>query len=160
MRQRLSQAQPHNKILGGFKKMKKIIKLANATMHDQSNFRDAFKNFGFDVEATPRLRQVTGAKEAYNLACEVVELARKGGFDGLLLGGRTDVMIYIAILAPIHGLDLYQAETVRVRDEHDRFVFNLAGVTKVYLSHPADLAGAAIVAEIDTAGIWSDRVAE
>ena len=94
---------------------------------------------------------MSGARDAYALAHEVVERAKKEGFDGLLIGGRTDVMIYIAILAPIHGLDLYQAETVRVRDEHDRFVFNLAGVTKVYLSHPADLVGAAIVAEIDTA---------
>jgi hypothetical protein len=131
--------------------VEKMIKLANATMHDQNAFRDDFKKLGFDVESTPRLRQVAGAKEAYALAHEVVERAKKEGFDGLLIGGRTDVMIYIAILAPIHGLDLYQAETVRVRDEHDRFVFNLAGVTKVYLSHPADLVGAAIVAEIDTA---------
>ena len=126
-----------------------MIKLANATMHDQSNFKDAFEKFGFSVESAPRLRQVSGAKEAYNLAREVVERAKKEGFDGLLLGGRTDVMIYIAIEAPICGLDLYIAETVRERDEHDRFVFNLAGVTKVYVSHPADLVGAAVAAEID-----------
>ena len=126
-----------------------MIKLANATMHDQSNFKDAFEKFGFSVESAPRLRQVSGAKEAYNLAREVVERAKKEGFDGLLLGGRTDVMIYIAIEAPICGLDLYIAETVRERDEHDRFVFNLAGVTKVYVSHPADLVGPAVAAEID-----------
>jgi hypothetical protein len=128
-----------------------MIKLANATMHDQSKFVEDFRKLGFEVEATPRLRQVSGARDAYELAREVVEQARKEGFDGLLLGGRTDVMIYIAIEAPICGLQLFIAETVRERDEHDRFVFNLAGVTKVYVSHPADLAGAAIVAEIDTA---------
>ena len=126
-----------------------MIKLANATMHNQSGYRKDFEKLGFDVEAAPRLRPVSGAKEAYKLACEVVQQAKKEGFDGLLIGGRTDVMIYIAIEAPICGLDLYIAETVRERDEHDRFVFNLAGVTKVYVSHPADLVGAAVAAEID-----------
>jgi hypothetical protein len=130
-----------------------MIKLANATMHDQSGFSDDFKRLGFDVEAAPRLRQVTGAKEAYQLACEVVQQAKKAGFDGLLIGGRTDVMIYIAIEAPVLGLDLYIAETVRQRDANDRFVFNIAGVTKVYVSHPANLVGAAIAAAVDTIGL-------
>jgi hypothetical protein len=130
-----------------------MIRLANATMHDQSQFLNEFQNFGFEVESAPRLREVSGTWEAYNLACEVVQQAKKEGFDGLLLGGRTDLMVYIAIQAPIHGLQLYVAETVRKRDEHDRFVFNLAGVSKIYLAHPADLAGAAIVAEVDTLGM-------
>ena len=113
-----------------------MIKLLNATMHDQSVYQSDFEKLGFDVEAAPRLRQVSGAKEAYELACEVVQQARAEGFDGLLIGGRTDVMIYIAIEAPIHGLNLYIAETERIRDVNDRFIFNLAGVTKVYVSHP------------------------
>jgi hypothetical protein len=130
-----------------------MIRLANATLHDQSNFREAFKNFGFEVETTPRLRPVSGAREAYELAHEVVEQARKEGFNGLLLGGRTDLMIYIAIQAPAYKLDLYQAETERIRDKNDRFVFELKGVTKVYVSHPVDLVGAAIAAEVDTLGM-------
>jgi hypothetical protein len=130
-----------------------MIKLMNATMHDQSNFREAFKNFGFEVEATPRLREVSGAREAYELANEIVQQAKKEGYDGLLLGGRTDLMIYIAVQAPAWGLTLYIAETERIRDKNDRFVFNLKNVTRVYVSHPADLAGAAIVAEVDTLGL-------
>ena len=77
-----------------------MIKLANATMHDQSQYLDAFRNFGFEVETSPRLREVSGTWEACNLAREVVEQAKKEGFDGLLLGGRTDLMIYIAVQAP------------------------------------------------------------
>jgi hypothetical protein len=130
-----------------------MIKLANATMHDQTSFRDNFLNFGFDVEPTPRLRPVSGPKEAYELACQVIERAKKEGFDGLLLGGRTDLMIYIAIQAPAYKLDLYIAETERLRDANDRFVFELKGVTKVYVSHPVDLVGAAIAAEVDTIGL-------
>lgn len=129
------------------------IYLANATMHDQSNYCDDFRRLGFEVESSPRLKTVTGPQEAYELACEVVRQAKQEGFDGLLLGGRTDVMIYIAIKAQVHGLDLYQAETVRERDENDRFVFNLAGVTKIYLAHP-DIAGAANMAEVDTWGLY------
>ena len=130
-----------------------MIKLANATLHDQSQFLDDFKNFGFEVEVTPRLRQVSGAWEAYNLAREIVEQAKKEGFDGLLLGGRTDLMVYIAVQAPAWGLDLYQAETKRERDENDRFIFNITDVTRIYVSHPVDLVGAAIAAEVDCLGL-------
>lgn len=130
-----------------------MIRLLNATMHDQSAFQSAFKKLGFDVEAAPRLHPVTGAKEAYALACEVVQQAKKEGFNGLLLGGRTDIMIYIAIEAPIHGLQLYIAETVRERDENDRFVFNLKGLTKVYVSHPTSMVGAAVAVEADVIGL-------
>ena len=135
-----------------------MIKLANATMHDQSQFLDIFKNFGFEVEASPRLRPVSGAWEAYNLACEVVERAKKEGFNGLLIGGRTDLMIYIAIQAPAYGLKLYQAETKRERDENDRFIFNLTDITRIYVSHPVDLVGAAIAAEVDTLGLLRGEV--
>ena len=128
---------------------KKMIRLANATMHDQTGYLADFHRLGFEVESTPRLRPVSGAKEAYSLAREVVEQAKKEGFHGLLLGGRTDIMIYIAIEAPIRGLQLYIAETMRVRDEYDRFVFNIKGLTKIHVSHPADLVGAATAAEID-----------
>ncbi len=137
-----------------------MIKLMNATMHDQSQFLDDFKKFGFDIEPTPRLRSVSGPKEAYELARETVEQARREGFQGLLLGGRTDIMIYIGILAPVHGLDLYLAETVRQRDANDRFIFNLTGVTKIYLAHPVDLVGAAIAAEVDHLGLLREEVKE
>jgi len=83
---------------------------------------------------------------------------RREGFKGLLIGGRTDVMIYLAIQAPAWGLSLYVAETERIRDASDRFVFQLKGVTRVYVSHPADLVGAAIAAEIDTLGLSREEV--
>ena len=135
-----------------------MVKLLNATMHDQSAYRSDFAKLGFEVEATPKLRQVSGAREAYELACQVVQQARKEGFKGLLIGGRTDVMIYLAIQAPAWGLSLYVAETERIRDASDRFVFQLKGVTKVYVSHPADLVGAAIAAEVDTLGLSREEV--
>ena len=135
-----------------------MVKLANATMHDQSAFRDDFLNFGFEVEASPRLREVSGPKEAYELACEVVQQAKREGFQGILLGGRTDLMIYIAVQAPAWGLELYIAETERIRDENDRFVFQLKGISKVYVAHPVDLVGAAIAAEIDTLGLLRGEV--
>ena len=135
-----------------------MIRLANATMHDQSAYRADFEKLGFDVEPIPRLRQVSGAKEAYELARETVEQVKKEGYDGLLIGGRTDLMIYLAIEAPAYKLDLYIAETERIRDEHDRFVFNLKGLTKVYVTHPVDLVGAAIAAEVDTLGLLRGEV--
>ena len=59
------------------KEEEKMKKIANATMHNQGAFRADFEKLGFDVEATPRLRPVSGAKDAYSLACEVVEQASR-----------------------------------------------------------------------------------
>lgn len=128
------------------------MKLANCTMHDQAQFFEQYKRFGFDVEATPRLVEVKSADEAYRLAQKVVQEAKQDGFDGLLIGGRTDVMIYIGILAPVRGLKLYIAETERIRDNNDRFVFNLTGVTAVNVCHPSEEVGSLICACVDTSG--------
>jgi len=133
-------------------------RLANATMHDQIAYKEDFARLGFEVESTPLLREVKGARDAYALACEVIEQT-KGKYDGLLIGGRTDVMIYLSILAPINRLELYIAETERIRDANDRFVFRLSGVTKVYVNHPVDMVGAAICADIDTISLWRDNPA-
>ena len=114
------------------------MKLLNATMHDQSAHLEAFAALGLEVEATPSLRVHTSPPGAYELASEVTTAASREGFDGLLIGGRTDVMIYIALSVAWSKLKLFIAETERIRDENDRFVFNLVGVTPVCLKSSTD----------------------
>ncbi len=111
-----------------------MIKLLNATMHDQTQYIEDFKNFGFEVQSEPQLEVVAGGKEALELASDTVQKAIDGGYDGLLLGGRTDIMIYISHLIEGTNLKLYLSETERVRDENDRFIFNLVGVTPIAIS--------------------------
>ncbi len=128
-----------------------MIKLFNATMHDETPYLDAFKTLGYDVDPEPRLSAVDGPAEAYAMAKRAVAAAK--GYDGMLIGGRTDVMIYIAILAPIEGLGLYIAETKRTRDANDRFVFHLAGVTPIYVEHDPHIMGAAVAVHLDVLGL-------
>ncbi len=109
------------------------MKLANLTMHDQLQFVDRFRELGFEVDPKPLLREVSGMEDAKAAACEALKAAKDQGAQGILLGGRTDVCVYAAILAAAGRFKVYVAETKRVRDESDRFVFELAGVTPIDL---------------------------
>lgn len=108
-------------------------RLANCTMHDQSNLVEQYREFGYEVVGEPLLREVSGMEDAIVAAYEAVTKAKEMGAEGILLGGRTDLVIYSALLAAERGLEVFVAETVRIRDENDRFVFQLAGVTPVNL---------------------------
>lgn len=113
--------------------MSELIRLANVTMHDQSEYTDAFKALGYVVNPEPLLRVCAGADDAVLAACEALEAAEAQGAEGILLGGRTDMCIYAATIAVRAKLRIYIAETERLRDENDCFKFNLKGVTAVDL---------------------------
>ncbi|MEA4884231.1 MAG: hypothetical protein VB144_11370 [Clostridia bacterium] len=110
-----------------------MIRLANLTMHDQTEYLEAYRGLGYEVNPKPLLREVSGAEDAKAAACEALKAAEAQGASGILLGGRTDMCIYAAVLATIGGFRVFVAETERVRDENDRFVFRLVGVTPVEL---------------------------
>lgn len=113
--------------------MKRIIKLANLTMHDQTEYLDAFMALGYKVDPKPLLRACAGAEDAKAAACEALRTAQAQGAEGILLGGRTDMCVYAAILAVTGGFKVYVAETERLRDADGNFAFNLRGVTPVEL---------------------------
>lgn len=113
--------------------MEKMKKLANCTMHSQIALAEQYREFGYEVVGEPLLREVHGMEDAVTAAYEAVMEAKNAFVDGILLGGRTDLVIYSAILAAEHNLEVYIAETQRIRDENDRFVFQLVGVTPVSL---------------------------
>jgi len=110
------------------------MRLANVTMHPQDDYLDAFKALGYVVNPEPLLRVCAGAEDAKAAAVEALKAAEAQGAQGILLGGRTDVVIYAAILAAIGNFKVFVAETERIRDANDAFVFNLAGVTPVELN--------------------------
>ena len=116
----------------------KAITLANLTMHDQGQFADRFRELGYKINPKPLLREVHGTEDAKAAACEALRAAKAQGAQGILLGGRTDVCVYAAILAVAGGLQVFIAETERVRDEKDRFVFALKGVTPIDLACMVD----------------------
>ena len=57
--------------------------------------------------------------------------AKAEGANAILVGGLSDVAYYQIAAAHDIGLPVYVAETERVRDEHDRFVFRFLGLRPV-----------------------------
>ena len=136
------------------------IRLANLTMHPQDDYLDAFRALGYDVDPRPLLRTCAGAEDAKAAACEALKAAAAQDAEGILLGGRTDMCVYTAILAVMGGFRVFVAETERIRDANDAFVFNLKGVTQVDITEAVDeydnLLGAAVVGVPDPPATISD----
>ena len=112
------------------------MKLGNCTMHDQTEYLDAFAALGYEVDPKPLLREVSGPQDALVAALDAIDKAKSAGAEGILLGGRTDLCIYAALFAVTAGLAVFIAETRRERDTEGNFRFNLAGVTPLSLEYP------------------------
>lgn len=110
------------------------MKLANVTMHDQTQYLAQYRALGYEIDPTPLLRECTGPQDAWQVAFAAIKAAKDQHAHGIILGGRTDVCLYAAITAVSNRLRVFIAETKRVRDENNCFVFNLAGVTPVALT--------------------------
>jgi len=140
--------------------MKRRVRLANCTMHPQNDYLDAFRALGYDVDPRPLLRTCAGAEDAKAAACEALKAAAAQDAEGILLGGRTDMCVYAAMLAVMGGFKVFVAETERIRDANDAFVFNLKGVTQVDIAEAVDeydnLLGAAVVGVPDPPATISD----
>lgn len=117
------------------------MRLANCTMHNQAEYLAAYATLGYEVLPEPLLREVAGPEDALSAAREAVDIAKAVGAQGILLGGRTDLCIYVAIEAVCQGLKVFVAETKRERYTEggkDFFRFNLVGVTPVKLGFVYD----------------------
>lgn len=128
-----------------------LVKLANGTMHNQESFIDKFRELGYEIIPEPLLREVPqgDTDAAVALAMDVVRQARNLSATDILIGGRSDLAIYIALIAANDGMGVCVADTRRTRDENDRFIFNLEAVVElplytgrqggVFIDHPTAL---------------------
>lgn len=108
-----------------------MLLMANCTMHNQKEYVSDFEKFGFKVLPEPLFREVSGTEDAWKAAAKAVRKAIELGVEGILLGGRTDLVVYTCQMALAEGLEVFIAETERIRDENDRFVFKLKGVQRI-----------------------------
>lgn len=111
--------------------MKELKRMANLTMHDQSQYKNSFEELGFKIEVEPRLKTVSSTSESLELAEKIRRDLIAEGIDSALLGGKTDLSIYLAIELASRDVQLYTVNTERVRDENDRFVFQFKGLDKL-----------------------------
>jgi hypothetical protein len=84
------------------------------------------------------------AYEVAKAASDAVWAAKKEGFDGILVGGATDLCYYEIAAAWDAGLRVFTAKTQRVRDANDRFVYQFLGLRELV---PANRLFANIEAE-------------
>jgi len=75
-----------------------VIKLANFTRHDQSEHINAFKLLEYIIDPTPRaptanFKKMSEERLSREMGERLNEIKRQG-FDGILIGGLTNCMIY------------------------------------------------------------------
>lgn len=121
--------------------MKELLKMANLTMHDQTEYLQNFAELGFEIEAVPRLKAVSNPREGLELATKIRRDLLAEGIDSALLGGKTDLSIYLAVELASHDVQLYTVNTERVRDENDRFVFQFKGLDKLCIRKDNEYRG-------------------
>lgn len=98
--------------------MSELRKLANFTMHHQSIYLETWRKQGFVVEPTPQAPRVyKGLTEI-----QVCEMVRKKidtlvHFDGVLLGGLTNLMCYAWYACSTLNLPTYIIKSPRASAE-------------------------------------------
>jgi hypothetical protein len=102
-------------------------RLYNATGHNQSQYADAYRDFGWDIETEPRVSRV-GANELEKEGRRVA--AGIPANSCVLIGGAQLLVDAMSIALLRGGCRLYAAHTERESDGDGNFVFNLRGVSE------------------------------
>jgi len=120
-------------------------KLANFTLHDQTEYVEAWRSFGYEIDPKPRAPLVNfeSGKWTEERILKEVALAlkeiKKEGFDAIMIGGLSNAMAYAWFVAWHLGLEVVMARTPRLRTPDGHFIFELTGysalLTPGQLSH-------------------------
>jgi len=101
----------------------KLIHLANFTMHQQSIYLDTWKTQGFDVDPRPQAPRVyKGLTEiqVYDMVKDRIQSFQL--YNGVLLGGLTNLMCYAWHVCTVIGLPTYIIKSPRTSAELIRMV--------------------------------------
>jgi len=110
-----------------------MVRLANFTLHDQSEYVGRWREFGFEIDPAPRAPLIEFEKgerteeSILEAVIDKLDAIKAGGFDAILIGGLSNCMAYAWLLASRYGLQAVMARTPRKRTPTGEFVFELAG---------------------------------
>ena len=82
-------------------------RLANATNHNQRGLSELYEKMGYIVDPAPIMPHTGSWQDPLMVAERVVQTALEQKADGILLGGTTELVIYVALLAVQAGLPVY-----------------------------------------------------
>jgi len=124
---------------------KKLKKLANFTLHDQSHYVSAWRDMGYEIDPMPRAPLIEFQKCTWTenkILRETyvrIKQIRDEGFDAVLIGGLSNCMAYAWYIARSFQMEVLMARTPRVRDElTGKPLFILTGYSK--LLDPSEIA--------------------
>lgn len=110
-----------------------MIRLANFTLHNQDQYVEQWREYGFEIDPTPRSPLVEFEKEEWTEQ-KILESTKKAlmeikeqGFDAIMIGGLSNVMAYAWYLANQMGLRVVMSKTPRLRTPDGKFIFVLSG---------------------------------
>jgi len=110
-----------------------MIKLANFTLHNQQQYVERWREFGFEIDPTPRapLIEFENGEWTEERILEAVKRAltaiKEEGFQAIMIGGLSNCMCYAWYLAHQMGLRVVMAKTPRLRTPGGKFIFLLTG---------------------------------
>jgi len=110
-----------------------MIKLANFTLHQQTQYIEKWREFGFEIDPTPRAPLIEFEKGEWTeqRILDAVKRAlteiKNQGFEAIMIGGLSNCMAYAWYLAHQLGLRVVMSKTPRLRTPDGKFIFVLAG---------------------------------
>ena len=111
-----------------------MIKLYNATAHDQTPFLDRFRQLGFEVvNPAPQVRAAAPTFEAQVAEGKRVASSIPDG-SNVLIGGAQIIVEAIVSELSARNCRFYAALSERERDEKGNFLFNLKSVVETVFS--------------------------
>jgi len=110
-----------------------MIKLANFTLHDQVAYVDKWREFGFEIDPTPRAPLIEFEKGEWTEE-KILEAVKSSllqikseNFEAIMIGGLSNCMSYAWYLAHQMGLRVVMSKTPRLRTPDGKFIFVLTG---------------------------------
>lgn len=115
--------------------VKRRTYLANLSHHAQTNHKELFARYGFEVDPYPLLQHTQPGEDTLAAARAAVQEALLLKPDGVFVAGRTDLAVYASLLAAQSGLRVY-VPTLREspgRPLLGRFERDFVGLTELRL---------------------------
>lgn len=119
--------------------MVRILRLANFTLHDQTEHVDQWRAFGFAMHPEPRAPLIEFEKNGWSEEAilqsvyKILKQIKSEGYQAVLIGGLPNAMAYAWCLADAMGLVVVMARTPRERTPDGKFIFKLTGYSGLLL---------------------------
>lgn len=115
-----------------------MVRLANFTLHDQTEYIEKWRECGFEVDPVPRAPFVEFEKPEWTEE-RILQETQKAlaqikneGFEAVMIGGLSNVMAYAWFIASRLGLRVVMSKTPRIRGPNGKPMFVFSGWQELF----------------------------